>query len=109
MTEQQERSLLLHCAVAAHLRERPDEVMAHARANLMMLRRVHADGRSEHWFAQWESALAGGTSAVEELLVSRAPTARELRTSSPFAGVLRPGERKLLLRSLREEQAAGAS
>jgi len=103
MTRDQERSLWLHRAVAERLAIDPTGVLALAWSNLARYRRVHRDGRSEGWFAQWEALPTEGRESVERTLVSPSPAARELRATSPFAGVLTPRERKELLHRFRAQ------
>ena len=60
------------------------------------------DGRSEPWFAKWESLLEGPLDQVVRMLVEDSVEARALRQSSPFAGALTARERTAVLVGLRE-------
>jgi hypothetical protein len=57
----------------------------------------------EHrWLDVWDSMLGLGPSVVGGLLTSPDPFARDLRQSSPFAGVLTESERADAIRGLRQ-------
>lgn len=99
LTFEERRSLAISSAVAAKLRENPAAVSAKARENIMKMRSI---GPSEQrWVDVWESLLALGASHVEALLTSTDQFARDLRQSSPFAGVLTDSERRDALIDLR--------
>lgn len=94
LRREQERSLWLHRALLSHLLRHPDQVLAHARANLERWRGQHRkDGMSMHWLRRWEQVLDAGVDEVADVLASRDPEAAELRANSPFAGVLDESER----------------
>jgi excisionase family DNA binding protein len=97
LTRDQRRSLWLGHAIAGKLVADPRTVVANARKNLVLLKRVHAGGSSSRWLSEWERLLAGPEDGVLEALTSRAPRARELRQNSPFAGVLTEQERRRIL------------
>jgi excisionase family DNA binding protein len=92
-----ERSRWLHQAVAGKLVANPDRVMAIARKNLDHQRRVHSSGRSDMWLNRWQQILDHGVGKVLDVLTSRAPSAVDLRQTSPFAGVLTDDERQAVL------------
>jgi hypothetical protein len=84
------RSLALHQAVAAKLRERP-ELLSVAFENLDRWSRM--ESRSQPYWDSWRHIL---TRPLEEILIvisEDSPRMTELRQSSPFAGVLDPRER----------------
>jgi transcriptional regulator with XRE-family HTH domain len=99
LTFEERRSLAISSAVAAKLRENPAAVLAKARENIMKMRSI---GPSEQrWVDVWESLLALGATHVEALLTSTDQFARDLRQSSPFAGMLTDSERRDALIDLR--------
>lgn len=102
----QERSLWLHRAVAGKLALDPSRVLGRARRNLARLRDVHPRGRVQAQFGAWEALLEGPLGLLLDVLVSRSPTAVELRQNSPFAGVLTHTERTKALRAFRQARAA---
>lgn len=106
LRREEERSLWLHRALVGPLLRDPDKVLAHARANIIRWRGAHRpDGMTQAWLSEWEALLDSGVDAVAEVLVSRAPHAVDLRTNSPFAGVLDENERSAVLQSFRRHWA----
>jgi len=98
LTFEERRSLAISTAVAAKLRENPGSVLAKARENIEKMRSI---GPSEQrWVDVWESLVALGAGHVEALLTSTDEFARDLRQSSPFAGVLTEVERHEVLKGL---------
>lgn len=96
LTVEERRSLAISTAVAAKLRANPATVLAKARENIGKLRSI---GPSEQrWVDVWESVLSLGAGHVEALLGSTDQFARDLRQSSPFAGVLTEEERSEALK-----------
>ncbi len=53
-----------------------------------------ADGRTVDYLREWDSILARGLEETVGTILSTSPRARELRQSSPFAGVLNETERR---------------
>jgi predicted transcriptional regulator len=92
LTFEERRSLAISTAVAGKLREHPNAVMAKARSNIEKMRSIGAS--EQRWVDVWEAVLALGASHVEALLTSTDQFARDLRQSSPFAGVLTDYERQ---------------
>jgi excisionase family DNA binding protein len=99
----QEQSRWLHLAIAGHLVQEPDFVLARARENLGRFSEVHAGTMTEHWLDLWRKTIDSGPSGVLNALVSDTPEARELRQNSPFTGILSLEERKTVLNSFREQ------
>lgn len=95
-----EYSLALGKAVARHLSTEGERVRAIGRRNLRRVRAQTIDEPS--WMRRWRDLLEGSEDALVEALTSPSETARVLRQSSPFAGVLTPQERWTLLRHVRE-------
>lgn len=91
LTHQQidERSILLHRAVAQKIRENPD-LLAIARDNL---RRWVAQGGPRAYWTEWETLLDGPLEDLLTFIISPAEEARRMRQCSPFAGILPPRER----------------
>jgi transcriptional regulator with XRE-family HTH domain len=99
MTFEERRSIALSTAVAEKLRSDPTKVIAKARENIASMRLV---GRHEQpWVDVWESLLDLGPGPVGSLLTSADQFARDLRQSSPFAGVLTEDERRRAVSGLR--------
>jgi excisionase family DNA binding protein len=99
LTADQLRSLWLHRAVAAHVARDPERAFEIARENI---RRSHDRGPApgtDRWLRRWQELIARGPEPVMGMLTSRSPIAREMRQSSPFAGVLPEEERLAILRS----------
>jgi hypothetical protein len=84
------RSLALHRAIAAKLRERP-ELLGIAFDNLDRWGKMGS--RSQPYFDIWRDILSRPLEEVLALIVEDSERMVELRQSSPFAGVLPPRER----------------
>ncbi|MBN4047602.1 helix-turn-helix domain-containing protein [Acidimicrobiaceae bacterium AH-315-P05] len=98
LTFEERRSLAMSTAVAAKLRENPALVMAKGSENIERMRSIGPG--EQRWVDVWESVLALGAGPVEALLTSLDQFARDLRQSSPFAGVLSEDERRKVLHGL---------
>jgi hypothetical protein len=87
------RSLALHVAVAAKLEAQP-QLLEVARANLLRWLSANPGAALREWWQLLES-----TPLPEVLMLLRSPSeqAARLRQSSPFAGLLTPGERQSIL------------
>jgi len=85
----EERSIVLHRVIAQRVSENP-ALLDVARANLR--RWVSQDGERLYW-TEWEKILAGPLETILVFMVSPNETARRLRQSSPFSGILTPRER----------------
>jgi len=95
----EDRSLALHREVARRLRDRP-ELLDAARERV---RGWIETGRvSRNWAEAWNEALDGTLEEVIGRITDTSQAARDLRQSSPFAGVLEPRERWEILRRVRE-------
>ena len=93
------RSLALHHAVAARLREQPALLDA-ARARVEAWRR---DGSVAPFYASaWADVLAGDLEAVAAALVAPGERATALRQVTPFAGVVDPRTRWRIWRQERD-------
>ena len=99
MDPEQQETLWLHRAVAGRLVRDPRAVLAAAAINLRRLRRLHPEGRAWEWLDRWDAVLEQGAEAVLEALTSSAAYAVELRTASPFAGILPESERLAVVKA----------
>lgn len=98
LTFEERRSLVISQAVARRLLAEPDLVLAKARQNI---KRMRAAATHEHaWIDIWEGLLGLGPESVATILVSKDQFARDLRQSSPFAGVLSDSERAEAVRGV---------
>lgn len=92
------RGLAYHRAVAGRLDER---IVQDARDRLA---RWRAEGRIDPRYAlEWEGILDQPIARVAKLIVKDTPLARDLRQSSPLAGVLSQPERRRVLSLVGEE------
>jgi len=94
----------LHREVGLRLAADPEAVEARARINLAVMRR--ASPAAEEWLGAWERLLSGPRHDLLALLADPGPGSRDLRQCSPFAGVLAPRERWVILRRVQEERGA---
>jgi transcriptional regulator with XRE-family HTH domain len=101
LTREERRSLELHRAIAARLREDPERVLAQARENLD---RMLAVGAASQPLREWRVLLDRAVPALLPLLTDPDPWARELRHVTPFAGVLSATERAEVYRAFATEE-----
>ncbi len=95
----EERSLLLHRAVADKARRDPG-VLSNARKRVAGWL---ADGSVHPRYAEaWRRLLSSATEEILARLVDPGEAMRALRQCSPFAGALAPRERWQILRRARE-------
>jgi excisionase family DNA binding protein len=99
LTREQMITLWLHRAIAGKLVADPPTVLAAARANLRRLGRLHPDGPDWAWLDRWDAVLDDGVETVLDALTSSARYAVELRSNSPFAGVLSEAERRTVVQA----------
>ena len=85
-----QRSLALHRAIAAKLKENP-ALIAVAFDNLE--RWSQAAGRSQPYWDEWRRILAQPLPHVLELIQEESEHMTAMRQATPFAGVLAPAER----------------
>lgn len=107
LTAPERRTLSLHRAVASKLAIDPDGVLRRARENLKVIRRADRRGHGSAYADQWEALLDGPLNALLDALVDTSQAARDLRQSSPFAGVLFDDERLSIIRVEHEREIAG--
>jgi len=90
------RSLAYHQAVAGRLDER---LVAEARDRVD---RLSADGHMHPTYAErWREILNLPLDRIAEEIAAESPEARDLRQSSPFAGVLNEHERGRIIKAIR--------
>ena len=92
-----DRLLRLHRRVAEKLRQDPQRVMAKARSNLARWEQLDARGNAP-WIRAWTEIIERGSAELALQMVATGARMRELRQSSPFAGVLTMAERLQVLR-----------
>jgi hypothetical protein len=85
----EERSIALHKRISELLKEDPG-LLDMARRNLQKGMEVHGDLRV---FQEWKGILDRPDCEISAILGSTSETARWLRQSSPFSGILEPRER----------------
>lgn len=94
----EETSLALHRAVAERLLADP-ALLEKARARVL---KWLGDGSVGRKLAEaWQEVLSGSPAEVVRFLIDPGQRARDLRQTSPFAGVLGPRERWAILRQAR--------
>lgn len=101
LTEPEKRTLRLHELIAAKLSARPQFVVSLARRNLEVMRTADVGGHASSYLDAWARLLDGPLDTLAAVMTSTDQTARDLRQSSPFAGVLSDEERLEALRSMR--------
>ena len=104
LSRAQMESLWLHRAVAGKVVQNPPALLAAASINLRRLRRLHPDGPEWDWLDRWQAVLDDGVEAVLDVLTSSGQYAVELRTMSPFAGILSESERRVVLDAYAESR-----
>jgi len=104
LTREDRRSLALHSAVAARLREQPDVVLLRARASLARMRALHPGARP--LLDEWRVLLRRPIDALVPVLTDPKPWARELRHVTPFTGSLSAAERAQVYRGFAERELA---
>jgi hypothetical protein len=89
------QALAYHRLVAERL---DDHVLEQARRRLDQWKgmgRIHS-----RWSEQWESILSRSLDEIKEAISADTPEARQLRQTSPFAGMLTEQERRLLTKAV---------
>ena len=92
------KSLRLHAAIAERVVADPQRAVAKAQANLATMRAADTEGHASRWLDEWEHLLDGPLLDLVNVVVSTSQEGRDLRQSTPFAGVLSPAERLDALR-----------
>jgi hypothetical protein len=91
------QSLAYHRLVAERLNE---ELIEEVRRRLERWKRD--DRVDPRWAARWDRVLAGSADEIAKAISSDSKNARELRQTSPFAGVLTEQERRRLVGAVEE-------
>lgn len=89
------RSLELHRAIAAKLRQQPG-LLSIARDNLA--RWASSAGRSQPYLDIWQKLIDGPFEELLAIMISDEERVIALRQASPFAGILKPAERWAIYR-----------
>lgn len=105
LTREDRRSLALHRAVLRRLLEDPDAVRTKGLSNVATMRRT-SDGSAASYLDEWESLLQGAFEELVAALTSLDLRSRDLRQTTPFAGVVPPRERWDIVRASRRQGAA---
>lgn len=98
LDREERRSLMLHEAVGARLREEPEMVLVRARASLARMRALHPGARL--LLDEWQCLLRRPLDALLPVLTDPMPWARELRHVTSFTGILSAAERAEVYRAL---------
>lgn len=83
----------LHRAVAKKLVDDPERVLEVVPANIAMLRQQVRGDLAQQWLDQWETASRGPVRELIRLMLGEDSNSKDLRQTSPFAGVLTQQER----------------
>lgn len=104
--EESPAASLLHIAVAGRLVEDPDHVLSVARHNIENSVPKHRQGglTAQH-LHEWAHLIDAGVPAVLTGLLGQGQHFIDLRSSSPFAGVLTGPERRAVLTTARATRA----
>lgn len=106
LTREDRRSLALHEAVVGKLRAAPEAGIDAAHRTLARMRAAHADPGP--WLVYWTHLLDLPVEHIADVLLDPRPLARELRHSSPFAGLLSAEERTRTYADFAERERARA-
>jgi transcriptional regulator with XRE-family HTH domain len=96
LTREEQRSLVLHAAIAERVREQPESTLAHARINLARMRERQPG--AIRLLREWRVVLDRPLEALLSVLTDPSEWARELRHVTPFGGVLSARERSAVYR-----------
>jgi len=103
MSREDRRSLAFHRAVAARLAADPKRTLDRARRHLRLLSRQH--NHAAPLLRQWRCWLDLPQQELIFRILDPGEYARDMRQTSPFAGVLSARERATVLRDFREHAA----
>lgn len=101
LTTPERRTLALHEAIAVKLLEDPESVLARARVQITVIRSADHERRASPYLKTWSRLLEGPIDELTTVMVSTDQSARDLRQSSPFAGVLSDEERLAVIRKVK--------
>lgn len=97
MTRDQQRSLMLHVAIAAELAARPQHVMQVALRNLAVMRTA-APG-AQTLLDEWDRILRLPPTLVASRMLDPSDHGRDLRQVTPFSGILDARSRAAIYRA----------
>jgi len=100
----EERSLAYHRVIAARIRREP-AILSAARHRVREW--IAATPGPPPFALAWNEVLDGDADTIAQFLVDPGEHARELRQSTPFAGVLAPQERWRIWEEVRDRLGAG--
>lgn len=106
LTHPEKRSLELHRMIAEKLSVDAIGVKRQARSRIETMRAADLEGRTAKYVDTWDQLLSGPSEQLVATMLSTDQVARDLRQSSPFAGVLTDQER---LDAIRRVAAGEAS
>ncbi|MGH9066622.1 MAG: hypothetical protein ACRD0J_03740 [Acidimicrobiales bacterium] len=101
LTFEERRSLAFGRATAVKLLAKPVTMLAKGRRQLSLMW-ADSDGSDRTYLAEWTRVLAQGAEPTAALLSSTSQRAADLRSCSPFAGVLTQPERWDIITATRE-------
>ena len=88
-------NLLCHREIAKRLAREPERVLSIARGNLARWLKVHEGSNASRALEEWLTLLETLTiPQLIELITEDSDEGQRLRSSTPFAGLLSPEERK---------------
>ncbi|OGQ79095.1 MAG: hypothetical protein A2289_03005 [Deltaproteobacteria bacterium RIFOXYA12_FULL_58_15] len=102
LTREDRRSLFLHHAIALELKNNPDVVRRSAQKNIRLMKQKNPGAKS--LLNQWEVLLKLPVEALQSVIVDERPYARELRQTTPFAGILSADARAKVYRNFRANE-----
>ncbi len=101
MSREDQRSLIYHQAICNRLRKDPVSSLERARSVLMKVSHQHKGAKK--LFDSWSRWLELPLEELILKILDPGQEAREMRQVSPFAGLLSPKERVILLTQFRKE------
>ena len=93
------RSLAMHCRIVQKVSRDP-RLLEKAKANLSR-RSTKIDGPKPRYLMEWQEILEKPWLTIAEIMTSMSEDATQLRSSSPFAGVLNEKEREQIYAAFR--------
>ncbi|MGH9038860.1 MAG: helix-turn-helix transcriptional regulator [Acidimicrobiia bacterium] len=97
MTRDQQRSLLLHVAIATEFAARPQHVIEVARRNLAVMRKAAPGAHA--LLDEWDEILRLPPTLVASRMLDPSFRGRDLRQVTPFAGILDARSRAAVYRA----------
>jgi hypothetical protein len=94
------RSLAMHCLIARKLAREP-QLLRIAKRNLALWRKRSSANAKPSYLGEWSRMLKRPLPQLLTFITAMNEEATRLRQSSPFAGILTPGERKRVIEAFR--------